>query len=310
MFAVVKTGGRHHVGVPPAVRDDAGDIAFGIETVFRKHLRELFPHTPFHVGIGQREQLHTGSSRLLRHGYPGVAERVVHGQHRGFIRIQGHRFLAVNDHLPAQAEEPAVTFEPAHCGRAQFLQELPVAQRHVDGVHGRMVEGGHGGLVFRRQVLAHQPVHPLAAGHDDFFRPDLVQLAALVIDDGYALRGIRRTVVHHAGNGGGQAHAGRLAGLVKFLPVDAVEQHRGQGIIPLDGSGDHGLDEVSGNTGVAARETGQVYVIRRVFQAGKTLVGNYARLDEFIGGIRRNDVCAKPATHGCGLRIQVRRHIL
>ena len=172
-----------------------------------------------------------------------------------------------------------------------------------------MVERGHGVLVFWRQVLAHQPVNPLAAGHDDVFRPDLVEFAVPVIDHRHALGGIRRTVVHHAGNGSRQTHARRLAVPVQFLPVDIVEQHCRQGVIPLDGSRDHGLDEMAGDTRVAAGKAGQVNVVGRVFQSGMALVGNHARLDKFISGIGGNDVRAQSAAHGRGLWVEIRRHV-
>ena len=115
--------------------------------------------------------------------------------------------------------------------------------------------------------------------------------------------------MHDAGNGSGQAHARGLAGPVQCFPVDIIEQHCGQGVIPLDCSRDHGFDKMACDSRVAAGETGQVNVLGRVFQAGKALVGNHAGLDKFVGGIRGYDVRAQPAAHGRGLRVQVRRYV-
>ena len=226
VFAIVEAGGRHHISMTPAVGDDAGDVALGVKPVGRKHLVELPAHPLFHIPVGQAEQLHARRGGLLRHRDPGVAKRVVHGDGDRLVRVQRHGFLAVYHHLPANGEEPAVAFEPAHRRGTQFLQELPVAQGDADGVHGRVVEFAHGLNVRRRQVFAHQAVHPLAARHDDMPALDLVQFASAVIDDRDILGGLRRrAVVDDPRHRAGQTDAGGVVGPIQLLEVDAVVQH-------------------------------------------------------------------------------------
>src|SRR3954466_6708127 len=62
------------VGVAPAIQNDAGDIAIGIEAGTPKHGSELFPDSPFVCSKGRRYELGSSSDSLLLKGETRVRE--------------------------------------------------------------------------------------------------------------------------------------------------------------------------------------------------------------------------------------------
>ena len=63
---------RVHVGVPPAIEDDAGDVAPRLEAARRKHVRELLAKGSLDLLEGGGEHLHAAARSLLVDRQTGI----------------------------------------------------------------------------------------------------------------------------------------------------------------------------------------------------------------------------------------------
>ena len=84
VLAEEKPGWIDDVRMPPAIGDNPCNVAIGIETIITEHFRELGTHCSFDLCIGHAEKLHAGGRALLRKGYAGEREWVVHREYHGF----------------------------------------------------------------------------------------------------------------------------------------------------------------------------------------------------------------------------------
>src|SRR5689334_6328100 len=80
---------RIHIGVAPAIEDDAGDVASRIESARRKHVRHLLAEHALVLREGSAEQLSAPACALLADRQSGLREQHLDRDHRRRIRTDG-----------------------------------------------------------------------------------------------------------------------------------------------------------------------------------------------------------------------------
>ena len=247
LAAEIEAGLRRDVGVPPAVEDDARDVAPGIEAGATEQVIHVGADFALVVEIGLAEQQPAADAALGVDVQPRRVKGHVEGHYRRLVGVPGNG-LPADLHRCADAADEAEAVVPAPGTDAETVQEAPVVECHVGHEHGAVMELAVV-LADRARHVGDDPARHLAAGGDHRGAcPHLFGAPVSQVGDPHPV-----VVVPDVDGGGPEPHARRRALAVEGGKVDPAE---GDVPKPLagDGIGNQVLGDVAGIGGVASRK--------------------------------------------------------
>jgi len=169
--------------VAPAIEDDGGDVALGVKTGGRKHLRKLVADAAFVFVERSGEEFGAAALTLGFGAEAWVREKDFYGEDGRRVRAELRRGVADESHAAEFDVVTDVSTEPAASGDAKFCEEAPITDGHVGHDAGRAKKLRVGGALSRRKIGDDVFGGPTATGHNGGARADAKQFAFLFINN-------------------------------------------------------------------------------------------------------------------------------